>query len=171
MTFLDLAKSRYSLRSYQSRPVEEEKLNYLLECGRVAPSAANYQPWEIFVVREEPLRSKILSTYDRKWFATAPVILVFCGNHQKGWKRFDGKDHTDIDIAILVDHITLAATEQGLGTCWICNFDAAGCREILGLPEHMEPIALLPLGYPGDESDDRSRHLKRKPLAEIVRYL
>ncbi len=171
MTFLELAKSRYSLRKYQPRPVEEEKLNYILECGRVAPSAANFQPWEIFVVREEEMRSLISTTYSRKWLKEAPVILVFCGDHQAGWKRPDGKDHTDIDVAIIVDHMTLAAAEQGLGTCWICHFDARKCSEILQLPEHLEPIVLLPLGYPGDTPEYHADHLKRKALPEIVKYL
>lgn len=169
MTFLDLAKSRYSVRSYLPEPVEQEKLDYILECGRIAPSAANYQPRQVFVVRGGEMKKQICETYSRKWLAEAPVILVFCGDHSRAWKRPDGKDHTDIDIAIMVDHMTLAAAEQGLGTCWICHFDAAKCAQILQLPEHMEPIVLLPVGYPGHVPDDRSRHLVRKGLGEIVR--
>jgi nitroreductase len=170
MTFLELAKSRYSVRNYLPRPVEQEKLDYLLECGRIAPSAANYQPWHIIVIRHEDMRKRIAATYDRKWFAEAPVILVFCGDHNKGWKRGDGKDHTDIDISIIVDHITLAAAEQGLGTCWICDFDEKKCAEVLDLPPHIEPIALLPVGYPRNIPDDRSRHLVRKRTEEILHY-
>ncbi|MFH1295821.1 MAG: nitroreductase family protein [Bacteroidota bacterium] len=168
MTFLELAKKRYSVRSYLNKPVEEEKLSYILECGRVAPSAANYQPWQIFVIRGGGLRAKLDSTYSREWFARAPVVLVFCGDHSIGWKRSDGKDHTDIDVSIIIDHITLAAAEQGLGTCWICNFDASTCSKILNLPSHLEPIAYLSLGYPAKEPDDSTRHLNRKPLHEIV---
>lgn len=168
MTFLELAKARYSVRSYLPKPVEQEKLDYILECGRIAPSAANYQPWKIYVVRQDDMKKKICETYTRSWFAEAPVILVFCGDHSKGWKRPDGKDHTDIDIAIIVDHVTLAATEQDLGTCWICHFDTKKCAEIMQLPEHIEPMVLLPVGYPGNIPDDRSRHLVRKGLGEIV---
>ena len=171
MNFLELAKSRYSVRSYLPDPVEQEKLDYILECGRIAPSAANYQPWIIYDVRNETLKSKVAETYPRSWFAEAPVILVLCGDHSKGWKRPDGKDHTDIDLAIITDHITLAAAEQGLGTCWICHFDARKCAEALELPDHIEPIVLLPVGYPGNIPDDRSRHLVRKPLNEIVRMV
>ncbi|MFH1159790.1 MAG: nitroreductase family protein [bacterium] len=166
--FLELAKKRYSVRNYSDKPVEEEKLNYILECGRVAPSAANYQPWRILVIRDASLRERIYTTYNRDWFRRAPVILVFCGDHQQGWKRSDGKDHTDIDVSIIVDHITLAAAEQDLGTCWICNFNAVKCREILDLPPHVEPIAYLPVGYPAKEPDDPSRHLARKKLEEII---
>ncbi|NQV02358.1 MAG: nitroreductase family protein [Bacteroidia bacterium] len=171
MTFLELAKKRYSVRNYSDRPIEEEKLNYILECGRVAPSAANYQPWQIFVIRGAGLRTKLGSTYNRDWLTQAPVILVFCGDHSIGWKRSDGKDHTDIDVSIIIDHITLAAAEQDLGTCWICNFDAATCSEMLNLPSNLEPIAYLSLGYPAQEPDDPSRHLNRKPFEEIIHEL
>lgn len=169
-TFLELAKSRYSLRDFMSKPVEEEKLNYILECGRIAPSAANYQPWLLLVVRENKIRQELSGTYNRDWFRQAPVILVFLGDHSQAWKRSDGKDYTDIDLAIIIDHITLAAAEQGLGTCWICNFDAAKCRQILNLPAHLEPIAYLPLGYPAGSTDQNSRHLKRKSIEEIIKF-
>ena len=166
--FLDLVKKRYSVRNYLDKTVEEEKLNYILECGRLAPSAANYQPWHVIIVRDTALKQKIATTYNRPWFSQAPVILIICGNHGAAWKRADGKDHTDIDAAIIVDHMTLAAAEMGLGTCWICNFDAAACHSILNLPENWEPIVLLPLGYPAVSTDDNSRHLKRKSLSEIT---
>jgi len=169
-TFLELAKSRYSVRNYLSKPVEQDKLDYLLECGRVAPSAANYQPWIIHVVRDPMLKSKLEETYNREWLKHAPVILVFVGDHSKSWKRSDGKDHTDIDIAIIADHITLAAAEQGLGTCWICNFDSAKCRLFMNLPDHLEPIAYLSLGYPAESTDQNSRHLKRKSSEEIIKF-
>lgn len=168
--FLELAKKRYSVRSYLDRPVEEEKLNYILECGRVAPSAANYQPWHIIVARDAELRNELAATYNRDWFRQAPILLVICGDHATGWKRSDGKDHTDIDVAIIVDHMTLAAAEQGLGTCWICNFDAKACARILNLPPVLEPVAYLPIGYPAREPEDQARHLTRKSLEEIVTF-
>jgi len=168
--FSDLAKARYSVRDYRDLPVEEEKLRYILECGRVAPSAANYQPWHIVVIRDPGMRKKLAGTYNRQWFLQAPVILVICGDHHAGWRRADGKDHTDIDAAIITDHITLAATEQGLGTCWICNFDAVLCRKFLALPENIEPIAYLSLGYPSHSTDENVRHLKRKSMGEIIHY-
>jgi len=168
--FLELAKNRYSVRNYQEKPVEDQKLQYILECGRIAPSAANLQPWHILVIRDAELRKELATTYNRSWFIQAPVVLVICGDHHIGWKRADGKDHTDIDAAIIVDHMTLAATEQGLGTCWICNFDARKCSEILMLPTNIEPIVYLPLGYPAESTDDNQRHLKRKSKHEIIHY-
>ncbi len=166
--FLELAKRRYSVRDYSDKPVEEEKLSYILECGRIAPSAANKQPWKVFVIKDPKMRAELTTTYGRDWLKQAPVILVFCGDHNQAWKRSDGKDHTDVDVSIIIDHITLAAAEQDLGTCWICNFDAKMCSEILHLPDYLEPIAYLSLGYPGNEPVDQTRHLTRKPLNDIA---
>jgi len=170
-TFLELAKERYSCRNYLPKAVEQEKLDYILECGRIAPSAANFQPWQVLVVTNDAMKRRLKETYDRDWFLQAPVILVFTGDHKQAWKRSDGKDHTNIDLAIIIDHITLAAAEQGLGTCWICNFDAAACREILNLPENVEPVAFLPLGYPAQSTDTNARHLKRKAKDEIIQII
>jgi len=166
--FLKLAKKRYSVRSYLDRPVEEEKLQYVLECGRVAPSAANYQPWHIIVVRDPETKKKLGETYPRDWFLKAPVLLVICGDHSSSWKRADNKDHCDIDAGIIGDHMTLAAADCGLGTCWICNFDARKCSRILQIPAHIEPLAYLPLGYPADSEINSARHLVRKKTEEIV---
>ena len=165
MNFLELVKSRYSVRSYQNRPIEEEKLNYLLECVRFAPSAVNLQPWRFKVVTDEATLKQISECYKRDWIQTAPCIIVACVNHEESWhRRLDGKDHADIDIAIAVEHLCLAAAEQGLGTCWVCNFNAALCKEKLGLSETMEPAVLIPLGYAADEAQDK----KRKELSEIL---
>ena len=113
---------------------------------------------------------KIRSCYHRDWFDTAPCIIILCGDHNQAWKRQDGKDHCDIDIAIAADHMTLAATDAGIATCWVCNFDPVKTRQTLSLPENIEPVVMLPLGYPED-SVDTNRHLtKRKPLDEIVRF-
>ena len=140
MNFLELVKARYSARKYANRPVEAEKLDYIMECVRFAPSAVNFQPWRF-------------------------RIIVACVNHNESWhRRADNKDHADIDIAIAVEHLCLAAAEQGLGTCWVCNFDAPQCSEVLGLPENLEPAVLIPVGYAEDEPTEK----KRKPLNEIL---
>ncbi|MFO7670006.1 MAG: nitroreductase family protein [Bacteroidales bacterium] len=170
--FLDIAKRRYSCRIYDARPVEEEKLNLVLEAGRVAPSAVNYQPWHFFVIRGEKELSRFHAVYHREWFRTAPCVIVICGDHSTSWKRkSDGKDLCDVDVAITTDHMTLQATELGLATCWICNFDPEITRELLGLPENMEPVVILPVGYPLDEVDPGRHTGKRKPLSETVTFL
>lgn len=171
MTFIELAKRRYSCRNYDRRPVEQDKLELILEAGRIAPSAVNLQPWHFIVIRDKENLSKIHSVYHREWFQTAPCVIVICGDHNKSWKRKqDGKDHCDIDIAIAVDHMTLQATELGLATCWICNFEKEKTISTLNLPSDLEPIVILPVGYPLDHTDP-SRHVeKRKKIQDIVRY-
>lgn len=168
MPFGDLARKRYSSRKYKDDPVGEDVLDYILGAGRVAPSACNYQPWRIYVVSGRENLEKVYPAYPAKWFRQAPVVLVLCGDHRLSWKRADGKDHADIDVAILADHITLAAAEQGLGTCWICAFDREKASAALSLPDHLEPIVILPLGYPADQGDPLRHDRLRKPADQII---
>lgn len=117
------------------------------------------------IVTDEAVLKALYSCYKREWLATAPCIIVACVDHNESWhRRADNKDHADIDIAIAVEHLCLAAAEQGLGTCWVCNFDAPQCSEVLGLPENLEPAVLIPVGYAEDEPKEK----KRKPLNEIL---
>lgn len=169
MEFLTLANKRYSCRNYQAAQVENDLLMKVLEAGRVAPSAVNFQPWHFIVIREALNREKVCSCYKREWLRTAPVIIVICGDHSASWKRGDGKDHCDIDIAITVDHMTLQAAELGLGTCWVCNFDANKLSGLMNLPDNLEPVVILPLGYPA-ENQDTIRHTQRKSIEAIVHW-
>jgi nitroreductase len=166
MSVLELMKKRCSVRKYQDKPLEREVLLKVLEAGRVAPSACNKQPWHFIVVQEKGLKERIGGS----WAAKAPALIVICGDHRKSWCRQDGKDHCDIDIAIAVDHMTLAATDLGLGTCWICWFDAFQCAQELKLPDRIEPIVLLPIGYPAETSNPQRHDKARKPLDEIVSW-
>ncbi|MCX6151124.1 MAG: nitroreductase family protein [Ignavibacteriales bacterium] len=168
MEFIDLAKKRFSSRSFLPKQVDEGKLLKVLEAGRIAPSAVNIQPWHFIVIKDEENKQKIYSVYKRDWLKQAPIIIVVCGDHSTSWKRVDGKDHCDIDIAIAVDHLILQATELDLGTCWVCNFDMKKCAEVLNLPENIEPIVILPLGYPAEFADSDRHTAKRKPLDMIV---
>lgn len=171
MKFKDLIRLRSSVRNFASKPVERELLELILDAGRMAPSAVNFQPWDFVVIREAENLKKITNCYHREWFKSAPAIIVVCGNHQEGWHRqSDGKDHTDIDVAIAVDHMTLQATELGLSTCWVCNFDPHLCSDILNLPQHIEPIVLLPVGYISDMEDTMKTIKKRKDLLQIVHW-
>lgn len=167
MSFLDIAKRRYSVRAYEDIEVEKEKLLQILEAGRLAPSAVNYQPVHFIVITDKEQKKKVYETYPRGWLEEAPVIIVACGDHSVSWKRRGGKDHCDIDLAIAVDHMTLAAADLGLGTCWICAFDAEKCRKLLELPDNLEPMVLLPVGYP---KGGRLSEIKRKSLDEIVSW-
>ena len=157
MNFLELVKNRYSCRAYEPHDVEKEKLDYILECVRFAPSAVNKQPWRFHTVSNEDEKTKLQQCYNRDWFKTAPMYIIASILHDEEWVRSDGKHHGDIDIAIAVEHLCLAATEQGLATCWACNFDAALCKELFTLPENEEPAVIVPLGYAADELKPKSR--------------
>lgn len=170
MDFLELAKKRYSCRSFKPDAIEEEKLMKVLEAARVAPSAVNYQPWHFFVIKNPDSKARIIESYPREWMRNAPVLIVACGNKLVSWKRADGKEHMEIDISIAVDHMTLAATDLGLATCWVCNFQAKKLRDVLQLPSDMEPLVIIPLGYPNNEPDTERHNVKRKPLSEIVSW-
>jgi len=169
MTFLELVKSRISVRQFLSEKVEDDKISYILECARLAPSAANKQPWQFLVIKNEEVKRLIHECYHATWFTEAPVYIIACTDTTQSWKRsFDSKDHADIDIAIAVEHICLAATEQGLGTCWVCNFDAQKCAELLNLPENIHPVAIIPIGYTEQKI---SRNPHRKPFDEIIKTI
>ena len=166
MSVFDLAQSRYSVRAYKQDPVPEEALQYILDCTRLAPSAVNKQPWHFYVCRTEDALAKVRQCYDREWFATAPLVIVCCINHNEEWvRKNDGHPHGIVDISIAAEHICLAATECGLGSCWVCNFDAALCHQLFNLPDSQEPAVLIPLGVPAtDDIPEKTR----KPMGDIV---
>ncbi|GET25291.1 nitroreductase family protein [Prolixibacter sp. NT017] len=169
MQFIELVEQRHSVRKFSATPVEKEKLEAILEAARMAPSAVNFQPWHFIVLTDKDVLEKFYPVYHRDWFRTAPAVIVVLGDHHQGWHRKeDGKDHTDIDVAIAVDHITLAATELGLGTCWVCNFHVSQVTDFFELPSHLEPIALIPVGYPVERQVIPTK--KRKEASEIIHW-
>ena len=167
MDFLGLVKKRYSCRNYQPTSIEQEKLDYIMECVRFAPSAVNKQPWQFRIISHENDRQKLCQCYDREWFATAPVYIIASILHDEEWVRADGKHHGDIDIAIAVEHLCLAAAEQGLGTCWVCNFDAPKCEQLFSIPSNEEVAVLIPIGYAADEAKEK----KRKAIEDVRRFI
>lgn len=165
MNLLELTKARYSVRSYLPIKPEKEKLEYIMECVRMAPSAVNLQPWRFRIISDEKELNELCECYKREWIKSAPCIIVACVDHEESWhRREDDKDHGDIDVAIAIEHLCLAATEQGLGTCWVCNFNVVSCRDFLKLPYHIEPVALIPIGYSQGEQSEK----KRKTIDEIM---
>ena len=167
MDFFDLIQKRYSVRAYQSAPVEETKLAQVLEAARIAPTAANRQPFQLIVAHVKGRESELQRVYGRRWFIQAPLVICACGVPGQGWVRTaDGVNYTTVDVAIALDHLILAAANQGLGTCWVAAFDPVAARQVFGLPAGVEPIALTPLGYPADQPILK----ERKPLASLVRY-
>lgn len=166
MDFLNLSRNRYSVRGYKSDPVEDDKLQQVLEAACLAPTAANRQPFQLVVIHTADRREELKKVYRRDWFSQAPLIIGICGLPAAAWVRRDGKNYVDVDAAIAMDHLILAAADLGLGTCWVAAFDPAAAREVLQLPDGVEPIAFTPLGYPADQPKLK----ERKPLAELVRY-
>lgn len=167
MEFSDLITTRYSVRAYRPIPVEQEKLEKVLEAARVAPTAANRQPVQMIVLQTEGRHEELKRVYSPGWLVQAPLVICVCAVHGSGWtRRQDGKSYDDVDAAIVMDHLILAATDEGLGTCWIGAFDPDAAREVLGLPENVEPIVMTPLGYPADQPGPK----QRKILTDLVRY-
>jgi len=168
MEFLELAKNRYSCRKFKAQPIEKEKLELVLEAVRVAPTAANFQPCHYIIVQNIETRNRIKEAYNRDWILQAPVLVIACVDLSKGWNRSDGKNHAEIDVAIGIDHLTLAATDLGLATCWICNFNRQKIVDLFQLPASFEPVAIITLGYPSDVVNPNRHETQRKPLNEIV---
>jgi nitroreductase len=166
MSFAELIRARYAVRAYRPDPVPDELLADVLEAGRLAPTAANRQPIRILVVHTAGRQPELARIYSREWFVAAPIILGVCTVPGEAWtrQRFDGRSYADVDAAIVMDHLVLAATDRGLGTCWVAAFDPAVAREVLGLPGDVEPLLFTPLGFPADEPHAK----ERRPLADLV---
>ena len=169
MNFLDNAKKRYSVRSYKSQKVEQEKLDLILEAAHVAPTAANLQPVRLLVVQEKEGLAKIEKAAN---IYIAPLAVIVCADHSTAWTRpFDKKQTGDIDASILTDHMMLQASELGLGTVWVCYFKPDILSQEFNLPENLEPVNILVIGYADEEPADPDRHGKtRIPLDTLVAY-
>ncbi len=166
MDVLKAIRSRRSVRAYDPREVEEDKLTRVLESGRLSPSAGNRQERRFIVVRDAGTRKALsLAARDQKFVAEAPVVIAAC-SVEKEYTMACGQLAYPIDTAIAVDHMTLQAVEEGLGTCWIGAFDEEKVKEILNIPENVRVVSLLTLGYPGDIPRPKSR----KNLDEIVMW-
>ena len=167
MEYSELIAIRYSVREYKPDPVEDEKLQRVLEAARLAPTAANRQPFQLIVIQTEGRQEEMLQIYHRDWFVSAPLIICAVGVPSRGWIRSEDKRrYLDVDVAIVMDHLILEATNQGLGTCWIAAFNSKIARSLLSLPDHVEPLIFTPLGYPADLPSPK----ERKSLKSLVRY-
>lgn len=162
----ELISERFSARKFTSEAVSQEDLEYIMECVRLAPSAVNKQPWLWLIVCSDEAKMKLQEAYDRPWFKTAPMYIVGMRNVEENWvRKYDEKPHGDIDVAIATEHLCLAATERGLGTCWVCAFDPAIVRHHF-YREGFEPVVIVPLGHIAEDCPRNEK--KRKALAEII---
>jgi nitroreductase len=165
MSVLDLLKRRRSIRKYQSKPVEADKITAVLEAARLGPSAANRQPCHFIVVTQPEARESLRAAYKADWFVSAPLIVVGCVKPKETWRRGDGQDYWKVDLAIAMQNLVLTATELGLGTCWIAAFDEKAVKKALNIPKEIRVVALTPLGYP---DEDKGPVTDRKSLEAFV---
>lgn len=171
MTFLELAKARYSVRNYQAKAIEEEKLSLILEAGRVAPTACNNQPQKVYVAKSEKAKKAIASVC--KYTFDAPVILVIGYDRDRIWNNslMPGYTSGDVDISIVCAHMMLQAAELGIGSCWVGYFNADEVSKALGLPENVTVSALLPIGYPAENAKPAHLHTKFREYADTIEVI
>lgn len=170
MDIYDVIRTRRSVRKYRSDPIPQEVLERVLDAARIAPSGSNRQPARFIVVTSADIKQKLVPMcHDQAFIATAPVLICAVGRDIK-YNRGEwmGDYAMIVDVAIAVDHLTLAARAEGLGTCWIGSFNNAAVKEFLKLPEDVNVVALTPLGYP--EGDPFTEPEGRIPLEEFVMW-
>ncbi len=170
MSFLELAVSRYSVRQFSAAPVEKEKLEKILEAGRIAPTACNNQPQRILVLQSQEAMEKLKKCtpchYD------APMAIIISYDKNTSWKRsYDQKEHGDIDASIVCTSMMFEAAELGLGTTWVCYFDPEAVACEFSLPENIVPSSILVMGYAADNAVPGPRHAERKALGETTNII
>ena len=172
MDYYDLVRNRESIRNYDpERPVDRETLNRILEAGRMAPSAVNFQPWKFLVITSAEMLAKVRPCYGRDWFSDAPHILVVVGYTDQAWvRKYDGYNSLETDLTIALDHMILAAEYEGVSTCWVGAYDPGLLREALGLKDNEVVYSITPLGYP-KAGFSKKGIKKRKEMEEVVEFL
>jgi nitroreductase len=168
MEFTKVIETRRSVRAYAEKGVPVEMLGRVLEAGRVAPSACNYQPWR-FVVVTEAAKRKALAVASQGFVGQAPVVIVCCGKKYKQSYNWIGEWLYLVDMGIAIDHMALAARNEGLGTCWIGAFKEAPIRKLLGVPADWDVVEMLTVGYPAAEGAFHAR-AERRGIEEVVNW-
>jgi len=172
MDFSELIQTRESIRDYDpERMVNHQIIKRILDAGRIAPSAANRQPWKFILVSSADMLKKVKACYHKSWFKDAPHVLIVTGDVRESWTRsYDGYNSLETDLAIAMDHMILAAENEGVGTCWIAAFDSSILYKALDLTEHQKIFAITPLGYPHEGFRKKATKI-RKELKEVVKYI
>lgn len=174
MEFMELAKNRYSERFYDRRPIEQEKLDKILEAGRIVPTACNYQPQKFFVIRSEEAMAKLKTV--TPFHYNAPLVILVCYDAREVWTNpgdrcYRNYNSGEQDASIAATTMMYEAEELGVHTLWIRGFDSKTVVDTFGLPDHMIPVMMLALGYPNEKAKPNGWHFKRKPIEDFVTEL
>lgn len=167
MDFLELARARFSVLEYDHRPVEQELVDQILAAGLAAPTACNFQPQRVLVIRDDEGRRKLNRVIPSKYYV--PIAFLICYDVQECWVRhMDGKSSGEIDASIVATHMMLQITDLGLGSIWVMYWDPERMKQEFELPQNLEPVALLIAGYKAQEAHPRQGHLTSKPIEAIL---
>ncbi len=169
----DIIRNRRSVRAYKDNEIPKDVLQKVLDALRLAPSACNYQPWKFIIVTDEAIKSKLVTACKgQKFIAESPIVIVGCGYPQQAYPNMAGRGNSaEIDVTIAMDHLTLSAAAEGLGTCWIGAFSEKEVKEILNIPDTVKVVALMPLGYPAAENAFHPvEEQRRKLFSEVFSY-
>ena len=174
MDFLEMTKNRCSERRFSPRPVEQEKLDRILEAGRVAPTAVNRQPQRFYVIRSEEARAKLRSV--TRFHYNAPLTVLVCYDedvvcHMPDDRGYDDYNTGDQDCSIAATSMMFEAEEQGVHTLWVRGFDSVSVSQVFGLPKNMKPVMMLVMGYPADDAKPNNWHFVRNPISDFVTEL
>lgn len=169
MDFNELISQRYSVRKFKNEHLPQEIIDELLEASHKAPTGCNYQPQRILVLNNDESMNKLREC--TKCHFDAPAAMLICHIKEESWKRvYDGALSSPVDAVIVSTYIMLAAQNIGIGTCWVMHFDPVKMRECFNIPEDVDPIALLVMGYPAEESEPLAMHYKYRDINEVVFY-
>ena len=167
MEFLELARSRFSVLEYEKHPVEQEKLDKIIEAALAAPTACNNQPLRIVVINDDESRQKLNRAVPSKYYV--PAAFLVCYDKREAWQRpMDEKSSGDIDAAIVTTHMMLEATDLGLGSIWVMYWDPEKVKSEFALADGIEPVSLLVVGYKSEAAAPRAGHLKSKAKEDIL---
>lgn len=169
MEFYDVLKSRWSVRSFDDRKVEQDKIDRILNVARTAPTAKNMQPVRILCAVSDNALEKLNSI--SPCIYNAPLVFIVCSDNSACWTSPQGKSRGEMDASIAATHIMLAAANEGLGSCWVCMFDPQKLSKEFGLTENIVPQCLIVVGYPSSNAKPADRHFDRLPLSETVKYV
>ena len=164
-TFLDMAKERWSVRRFAPEQISAEHLKRIMEAGRHAPSACNYQPWRVLVLQSDEAIARVRRL--THWAFNAPTVLLMCVDLAESWKGVDGSDSGEVDAAIALDHMMMEAWECGVGSTWVRGFDECIMRAAFNLPASWRVVAMMPMGYPAANARPSSWHYPRKAAEDL----